>query len=137
MTSQYFNTSLLNPDELYILKRKMENNSKLDEKTGCLLWERSSSSSGYPQMKLGKIFHNRFGGNPVNPAHIYFCITNNAILNKQGFEISHLCHEKKCINSTHLTYEPQYINAAREICKRDNYCHSHRDQVQVYVQCLF
>jgi len=39
-----------------------------------------------------------------------------------GYEISHLCHERRCVNPEHLTYEPKLANQQRQECLKFSMC---------------
>ena len=90
--------------------------------TGCILWEMSTDGAGYPQMKLGAEFDSRFGKRPQSPVRILYSIYNNLTLNFPNFEMSHLCHTPLCIQTTHVSYEPQSINSRRNICRDNRKC---------------
>lgn len=56
----------------------------------------------------------------------------NVLSMENGFETSHLCHIKNCINPDHLTAEPHQINNSRIHCSRErndcgdmSYCCGH------------
>lgn len=125
MLASYFDYSQVNACEKLELKGKCEINATLNEQNGCLLWCRSCNSAGYPQMKLGKTFSNRFVAKPFSPVHIAYSMEFNVVLNKPNYEISHLCHNKKCINVYHVNYETNAINASRQACCREQKCYSH------------
>ena len=57
--------------------------------------------------------------------------------------VSHLCHNKLCINVMHFSYETACVNNARKICRRSGECTGHRgyrrcalDLVKCYVDAL-
>ena len=59
------------------------------------------------------------------------------------YHVSHLCHNKLCINVMHLSYEKSCVNNARSICRRSGECFGHRghrrcalDLVNYYVDAL-
>ena len=98
--------------------------------TSCILWCMSVDGAGYPQMKLGAEFNDRFGSTPQNPGKILYSIYNNIKLDIPNFEISHLCHTKLCINTKHLNYEPKSINSRRNICFDQKKCKkNHIDEI--------
>lgn len=43
----------------------------------------------------------------------------------QSQEISHLCHNAKCLNTDHLNMETRNINSIRKNCKRHGFCCGH------------
>ena len=48
-------------------------------------------------------------------------------------DISHICHNKMCINLAHLTREPHHINMARKQCCGTGICFGHNEQPN----CIF
>lgn len=130
----FFNPFLLSEDEKSILTNKISQRSHQSEgNNGCITWNLSVNSSGYPQMKLGQHFDKFFKNKPYSPAHILFSIQNNIILNAPFHELSHLCHNKLCLNIEHLSYEPSVINTQRNVCKDRNSCHQNHG---VYHNCI-
>ena len=95
----------------------------------CLDWTRSCNGHGYPQFRLGKKFDPRFGPGPYNPGHIMFSLSHNCVLNRVDFEMSHLCHNKKCVEVRHFNYEPKWVNLQRKICTDPtiHICQGHQD----------
>ena len=126
MASKYFDPSQVTDGEKAELIKKIGEKCIIEDKLGCHLWKLSINSSGYPQMKLGKTYSTRFSSKPYNPGHILLSISKNLKLNINGHEVSHLCHNKKCTNITHLSYEPKSVNSSRELCKfGKSYCITH------------
>ena len=41
--------------------------------------------------------------------------------------VSHLCHNKRCINIDHLILEAGAINCGRRLCHREKRCHENHD----------
>ena len=121
----HFDPNKCSDEEIQSLKDKIHKNSIHNGATDCLEWTRSCGKSGYPQMKLGKIFNDRFKNIPYNPAHLLYCIQHTIILNNVSHEISHLCHNKRCISYEHLSYEPKIVNAGRDQCCRTGMCYTH------------
>lgn len=64
------------------------------------------------------------------------------VLNGQSMTISHLCHNKRCFRSGHLTAEPRWVNVYRDRCRLlrrvgDCRCHCSRLGVpDTYKHCL-
>ena len=38
-------------------------------------------------------------------------------------EVSHICHNTRCVNIDHLSLEPHIINELRRSCKLNGFCH--------------
>lgn len=47
--------------------------------------------------------------------------------------VSHLCHNKLCINLDHLSYESNSVNNARKVCQANGECTGHRG----FRRCIF
>ena len=122
MDKPHFDIKQFTAKETDLLKKKILGNSQVQLQNKCNLWLKSTSSSGYPQMKLCKIFQDRFGDRPYRPGHVMYSIYHNCKLNNSDLDISQLCHNKICVNLSanpeHLSYEPRFIHAARNICKK-------------------
>ena len=52
----------------------------------------------------------------------------------EEFDVSHLCHQKRCINPEHLSFEPPHINQDRQVCRgtHPTRCRKHKP----YQDCL-
>ena len=134
----HFDPSKCSEEEIDSLKDKIHRNSVQNNANDCLEWTRSCGKSGYPQMRLGQAFYERFNNIPYNPAHLLYTIQHKITLDK-GYEISHLCHNKRCVNYEHLSYEPKAVNAARNQCCHSRVCitHQYHDWGIVYPNCVF
>ena len=54
------------------------------------------------------------------------------------YDISHLCHECKCVNPNHLSHETHAINMEREICCKAGGCTEHyHDDGSKLKSCIF
>ena len=67
----------------------------------------------------------------------YHSIYHGQILNAPGYEMSHLCHNKKCTNISHLTYEPCTVNQQRKSCNDPAMCHKVCVDHGNYPSCIF
>ena len=135
-----FDSNQCSDDELKFIVDKINRMSiATDDLPGCRRWIRSCGRSGYPQMKLGRAFYDRFSTQPYNPGHLLYSIQNMKILDVNGYEMSHICHNKLCIKPEHFSYEPRAINKARDVCHSSNICTSHRTYESgiTYPDCLF
>ena len=109
---------VLKPSSMY----RGEPRSRYCPVTKCILWRFSVDGSGYPEMKLGVEFNERFGSSPINPVKILLSIYFSVKLDTPNYEISHLCHTKLCIQTEHISYEPKWINARRKKCHENKIC---------------
>ena len=90
-------------------------------------------------MKLGTEFNERFGSYAPNPVKILLSIYTSSKLDRPNFEISHLCHTKLCIQTTHVSYEPKSINEKRKLCEKHEKCskdHIDEETGKKYPDCL-
>ena len=55
----------------------------------------------------------------------FFLVDPNRELNPI-LHVSHLCHNKLCINVKHLSYESSSVNNARQTCRMNGECTGHR-----------
>ena len=123
-----FDPKNISEDEKSALKNKILSNSGDIDNKGHILWAlKPNKTTGYPELKLPSILANRFGiFSAKNPGHMLFIMERNLILNCVNHDMSHLCHNKLCINPQHLNYEPRWVNHARKTCVRNNVCGGHR-----------
>lgn len=109
----------LTPEEKVILLQRISNVRKVGK---CRVWGgNSKTSDGY-----GFIMYIFRGVNKKLTVHRlkYFLKTDCKLL--KSMDVSHLCHNKLCIRSDHLSYEPHRINCKRNICKSNGECEGHR-----------
>ena len=115
---------------------KIYTNSHVAGKPGYLTWL-SCSGSGYGQMRLGREVGSLLKSKLFHPCHIIYSIYQGQILNAPGYEMSHLRHNKKCINISHVTYEPCTVNQQRKSCNDPAMCHKVCFGHGNYSSCIF
>ena len=52
------------------------------------------------------------------------------------FNISHLCHNRMCVNPVHLSHEPSILNQKRKHCKTAGKCEGHMYDGIKYDNCI-
>jgi hypothetical protein len=62
----------------------------------------------------------------------YFLATDCRPLSEE-FHVSHRCHNKLCVNVSHLSLELSNVNRKRDICRDDGECYGHRG----HAMCIF
>jgi hypothetical protein len=65
--------------------------------------------------------------------HMFMLSNNIHPRDSQHLTLSHLCHNKRCINIRHLNNEPQAVNNGRKTCVNIHRCIGHVD----YPNCIF
>jgi len=85
-----------------------------------------------PDFKYGKISITFMGVNQKVGAHRASYMGFNETFNLTD-DISHICHNKVCVNPNHLSHEPHEINMERERCKEKGVCKRHG----CYNSCIF
>ena len=127
----YFQTSL----ELWCSHelKKIENQCVRGE-LGCWLWGGALTKNGYGQKRLtvphlgikSKLFYiHRL---TYSLKHVSFDLPCQG----EGWEVSHLCHSKRCANPEHLSLETHEVNGERRSCDQQGHCTGgHKPQ------CLF
>ena len=60
-------------------------------------------------------------------ARAKYCILNKTspLDIPAGFDVSHICHNHKCIEANHLILEPHAVNARRKMCVAGQQCIGH------------
>ncbi len=135
--SIYFNPDIVSDRVKEDILHKINENSEIQDDSGCIHWTKSTSSAGYPHMKLGKPLNTIFKDKPYNPGHLKYNFAKHIILNWNTFHMSHRCHNKICINVDHLSYEPASVNKSRDFCKMAKACsENHGFEGEKYRNCI-
>ncbi len=114
----YFFMAHLTDEERLRLKHLFDNKYQIINE--CHIWKGACTPNGYGVLRCS------FRGKRLRlKAHraLYFLETKHAMSSKM--HVSHLCHNKLCVNIKHLSYEPQNINNNRQICAHEGLCHGH------------
>ena len=97
--------------------------SSCQQEGGCIVWGKALNTCGYPSKKM------RLPNYPepknLLVSRLLFSISSGMILggsHSQGMHVSHLCHNKKCLNLAHLTLEPGKVNNLRRACVLGGVC---------------
>ena len=96
-------------------------NSKTVKMNECSVWQGSVSSAGYPQMRI------LIGGSRrlVLVHRLYFSLCTSTVLHDDLNDVSHLCHNTRCVNIAHLSNEDKSTNLCRRMCLSNGVCHHH------------
>jgi hypothetical protein len=46
-----------------------------------------------------------------------YMIFNRVFDLSKDIHVSHICHQRRCINPAHLSYEPNHVNQDRQVCR--------------------
>lgn len=115
-------------DPVFRLKyaEKLQLNSYIHQNGECRIWKGSMLG---PLNKYGRIKCTIMKGVYKNflVHRLSYMMHNNIELSEASSEyhISHLCHNSKCINAHHLSYETQAVNNSRMSCISEGECISH------------
>jgi len=95
-----------------------ENSEAANNGLGCLIWQ-GGMKGAYGVKKLSPPGHKQL----VRTAHraLYMCFTRTLEL-PPDMDASHLCHENKCVNISHLVLEDHNINMGRLECRNNGVC---------------
>lgn len=100
----------------------------------CLLWGRSTNQDGYGIKRL------KYEGQWKNFLihRLAYAIGHNVILTNTMF-LSHLCHNTRCMELSHLVLEPLEVNnSQRKTCSSRRECTgNHNFQGVNYPNCIF
>lgn len=97
---------------------------------GCWLWQGGCKfKSQYGVIKITPPGHKAM----VKTVHRvkYMCANRNLDIPRQ-MDVSHLCHNPKCVRLGHLSLEPHNVNMTRLECKNLGFCIKNHDP-----PCLF
>lgn len=97
----------------------------------CILYTGRHDKDGYGVIDIKLKGAKRHS--PMNVHRIRYMIHVQKIkLTPSDFHVSHLCHTKNCVNISHLSFEPSYINNSRQHCFSEKKCTSHGN----YKDCI-
>ena len=118
MSENDFYTCTLSKEERLKCERKLTNFTVADR---CHIWKgRLITEDGYGYIyprfreKRRKLKVHRL---------VYFLKCNMHLCRTK--HISHLCHNKLCLNIEHLSYESATINNSRQLCRENGQCTGH------------
>lgn len=109
-------------DALEELKREFYKGSAIIDNNGCHIEENSTDI--YPP-KRTFYFTNRHSGERLKErlrVHVLFFFL---VYGHMEGELSHVCHNSKCFNPSHLERESHQDNCARRTCKDRGICTEH------------
>lgn len=78
------------------LKEMLVRDSRLDEETGCLIWQRPLTLGGYGQIAAGRVY----GHKPQRVHRVAYELHIGRI--PEGLGVKHACGNKACVNPEHL-----------------------------------
>jgi hypothetical protein len=125
-----FKFNLLSPAYKEILYQNFETKSK--QINGCKVWTGAKNSSGYPQTK---ITDPETEEKRVMSVHrVVFALGSNQNIDNPVYQVSHLCHNRACIEYNHLNFETAATNTQRSRrCLPNRACEGHGNEPK----CLF
>ena len=119
-----------------ILKKyseKIEQNSVLSNNGECVLWVgRSLSKDGLYGVINAQLNGPRTPWSRVTAHRLAFMISNKNFTLDRNVDVSHLCHNSKCVNPEPLSAEPRGLNNTRKNCASEKRCLGHPP----YPNCL-
>ena len=110
-----------------ILQDLKRNSTFLSCGHNCIEWNGACTESGYGRKRVSW----PDGHKSIEKVHRLAFMSYNNILNDQlkkynefgqQLDVSHLCHNKLCINENHLIHEPHSINMDRKRCVSLGFC---------------
>ena len=116
------------PDaEFTRIRDRLLHNSVQEEEGGCRSWLGKAHQGQYGKTHIrirddnGLLVINT----TITCHRAIFMATNKVLLDNSDNDVSHLCHNARCININHLFLEHHTINMSRIQCKNDGECHGH------------
>ena len=96
-----------------------------DRPTGCLIWQGCCKKSGPTPYGMVKAKFPDGIWRALHAHKLMFLIHKQIVSVDEGLEVSHLCHQPKCLNIEHLSLEPHDINNERQMCVNRGKCVGH------------
>ena len=108
--------------EKYRLSRQFDKFVHMQSKEQCHIWQCLIDSCGYSE--ISKQFH---GKHVCLKAHrVAFAVAYPLNFLQSTFnDVSHLCHNRLCVNVKHLSLEPHGINNNTFVCINEDECYGH------------
>ena len=125
----------IHPASKNILKQNVDNfwmTGHLEAEGNCHIWQGTYSkttkkrTSRYPKHTFRYLIVDENGEPSRKRAdhyvhHVVWFLEHGTIPIKDSMEISHLCHDSRCLNVTHLHREPHQVNKERyRKCVKNN-----------------
>lgn len=123
--SKVYDTPFTDEEQKYLLSKLY----KFNDFSGCHIWYSATDHDGYA------IIRTQFRGKlQLFTVHrLNFYLLNGCKFTDINYHVSHLCHNKKCINFEHMSNEPVQINIERNRCRKTKVCIGHEG----YKNCIF
>lgn len=96
-------------------KQHLYNNSTVQGRHGC--WTCKLGGFCQTYSKVSVKFSEQSAKKTVTCHRLMFMLCTKNFELKNGHEVSHLCHNARCVNPEHLSLEPPNINKDRQICR--------------------
>lgn len=96
-------------------KQHLFNNSMIEGPHDC--WTCKLGGFLQPYSKLCLKFSETGVKKTVRSHRLMYMLFNNRFDIKTKEQVSHLCHNCRCVNPQHLSLEPDHINKDRQICR--------------------
>jgi hypothetical protein len=107
--------------------QKLRENSEKLNNSQCVVWTKSPNKLyGTMYCKVGAAWKTFY------VHRLAYMLEHNVSQLPSGLDVSHLCHNPKCIFASHLSLEPHAINNNRQHCLSANYCTGHGE----YPDCM-
>lgn len=88
---------------------------------GCQLWSGGQTKNGYPTISVS-LNKKRY---QLRAHRLHFHLQSGCQPFLPGLQVSHLCHEKLCMNLDHFSLELAVINNQRKTCNAEGHCFGH------------
>jgi len=115
---------LLHPQKLDRMMKKIASSaSSKDPLTGCKIWTGKPTKNGYARTrtcdKEEKV--------PSTVFYVHRLVKKDSDRKTllAGKDVSHLCHNRLCVNPKHLTVETRKQNNERKVCLKRGVCRGH------------
>ena len=113
----FFTYTLSSDEKDMLFSRVKKYTSSDDTELLCSEWTGPSDKDGYPMLRV------TFRGKRIwlRVCRLIYFLHFNFELNSR-YQVSHLCHNKKCVNIEHLNYETPVTNNQRKTCNSNRVC---------------
>ena len=127
-------TLKMNIDEwIEVQKKRLVENSEVEGPLGCMICKLGGFRRQYSVLSVKFPWEEH--KLTVSGHRFAFMLHYKKFDLSKNVHVSHLCHNCRCVNPEHLSYEPDHVNKDRQVCRGTVPLHCRKHEP--YEDCLF
>lgn len=96
-------------------KRRLYENSEAYGVLGCLLCKLGGGGARYSTLTVTFPWNKK--KKTVLSHRFSYMLRTKVFDLPENMQVSHICHNRRCVNPDHLSLEPNHINQDRQVCR--------------------